>query len=196
MDTNPAKTFFQAQGKHVLTFVGYSAAGYENPARFRATVEKILAEFDPEQTLVNSGATSDGIGGVYAIARDKGLTTTGIVSSQAKEVEAPVSPAVEHVFYIPDETWGGFQEDNESLSPTSAVMVENSDTLIGIGGGSVARDELLAAQRCGKQIRFIPADIDHDKARQEAEEAGLPPPSDFSGEAHSVFGDQASDPLA
>jgi hypothetical protein len=76
MDRNAVKAFFQAQGKHVLTFVGYSAAGYGDPARLRVTVEKILEEFDPAHTLVNGGATSEGIGVVYALARDKGFTTT------------------------------------------------------------------------------------------------------------------------
>jgi hypothetical protein len=195
MDRNAGKAFFQAQGKHVLTFVGYSAAGYDDPARLRAPVKKILEEFDPAHTLVNSGATSEGIGVVYALARAKGFTTTGIGSAQAQEAEVAVSPHVAHVFYLPDERWGGFQEDRDELSPTSAALVENSDTLIGIGGGGVARDELRAAQRGGKKIRFIPADLDHAKASHEAQAAALPPPSDFAGEAHRVFGDQASDPL-
>lgn len=33
-------------------------------------------------------------------------------------------------------------------------MVENSDVLIGIGGGEIGRNELLAAKRSGKEVRF------------------------------------------
>ena len=47
-------------------------------------------------------------------------------------------------------------------------MVENSDIIVDIGGGEVARDELVAAKRLGKKVRFIPADMNHHKARESA----------------------------
>jgi hypothetical protein len=42
-------------------------------------------------------------------------------------------------------------------------MVENSDIIIGIGGGEV-RDELV--RRCLEKVRFIPADMNHQKAQR------------------------------
>lgn len=48
----------------------------------------------------------------------------------------------------------GLIEGSDRLSPTSTAMVENSDVLIGIGGGEIGRDELLAAKRSGKEVRF------------------------------------------
>jgi hypothetical protein len=47
-------------------------------------------------------------------------------------------------------------------------MVKNSDIIVGIGGGEVARDELVAAKRLGRKVRFIPADMNHHKTRESA----------------------------
>jgi hypothetical protein len=90
------------------------------------------------------------------------------------------------VFYVEDATWGGLLNGTR-LSPTSEAMVENSDIIIGIGGGEIARDELMAARRLGKKVRFIPADMDHQKARESARKKGLPEPADFRGAAHTAF---------
>jgi hypothetical protein len=57
---------------------------------------------------------------------------------------------------------------------------------VGIGGGKVARDELLAAQRSEKQVYFYPADMNHQKARETARSKGMPLPTDFRGAAGSV----------
>jgi len=66
-------------------------------------------------------------------------------------------------------------------------MVENSDVLIGIGGGEVGRDELMAAKRSGKKVRFIPADMNHQKAREKAQKKGLPVSTNFGGAAGEAF---------
>ena len=62
----------------------------------------------------------------------------------------------------------GFDPQTKRLSPTSTAMVESSDLMVAIGGGEVARDELTAAKKMGKQIRFIPADMNHQIARDRA----------------------------
>ncbi len=90
-------------------------------------------------------------------------------------------------FYVEDETWGGFLKNGNRLSPTSTAMVENSDVLIGIGGGEVGRDELIAAKRSGKKVRFFPADMNHKKAREKARKKGVPEPKNFRGAAGEAF---------
>jgi hypothetical protein len=180
-------TFFKSQQKTVLTFVGYSGAGYEDEALMRKEAERVLSEFDSAKTIVNIGATPDGIGAVYEIAKRKGFVTSGVVSSQARKYNAKLSPYVDHVFYVEDATWGGFISGTKELSPTSKAMVENSDIIIGIGGGEVARDELVAAKQLGKKVRFIPADMDHQKARESARKKKLPEPTDFRGAANAAF---------
>jgi hypothetical protein len=180
-------TFFKSQRKTVLTFIGYSGAGYEDESSMRKEAERVLSQFDPAKTIVNIGATPDGIGAVYEIAKRRGFVTTGVVSSQARKYNAKLSPYVDHVFYVEDKTWGGFVTGSNELSPTSKAMVENSDIIIGIGGGEVARDELVAAKRLGKKVHFIPADMNHQKARDSARKKKLPEPTDFRGAANEAF---------
>jgi len=181
------KAFFKGKQQTVLTFVGYSGAGYEDEASMRKEAERILSEFDPAKTIVNIGATPNGIGAIYEIAKREGFLTTGIVSSQARRYKVKPSPYVDHIFYVEDKTWGGFVSGTKELSPTSKAMVENSDIIVGIGGGEVARDELVAAKSSGKKVHFIPADMNHQKARESARKKKLPEPTDFRGAANAVF---------
>ena len=69
------------KNKKVVTFLGYSGAQYEDPAALQTTIEQLLLEFDPADTIVNSGATAIGIGAVYASAKRMGFATSGIVST-------------------------------------------------------------------------------------------------------------------
>ena len=179
--------FFKGKQKAVLTFVGCSGAGYEDEAWMLKQAERVLGEYDPAKTIVNIGATPEGIGAVYELAKRKGFLTTGIVSSQARQYNVKLSPYVDYAFYVEDSAWGGLVPGTEQLSPTSKAMVENSDVIIGMGGGEVARDELLAARRSGKKVHFIPADMNHQKARESARKKKLPEPTDFRGAANAAF---------
>jgi len=181
------RAFFTGKGMRVLTFLAYSGAEYENKAMMLEQAERILDQFDPKKTIVNIGATPEGIGAVYEVAKRKGFLTTGIVSTHAKESNANLSPCVDIVFYIRDSTWGGFRPGTTELSPTSKAMVENSDVLVAIGGGEVARDELIAARQAGKPVQFIPADMHHRIAREKALKNAQPVPTDFRGEAATLF---------
>ena len=180
-------SFFNGKEMKVLTFLGYSAAEYENKAEMLKHAARVLDEFAPRATIVNIGATPEGMGAVYETAKRRGFLTTGIVSTQAKKNKVNLSPCVDVVFYVKDATWGGFTPGTKRLSPTSAAMVENSDVIVAIGGGEVSRDELIAAKRLGKKFQFIPADMNHEIARERARKRGQPAPSDFRGAAGAVF---------
>jgi hypothetical protein len=182
------RSFFRGRGKTVLTLLGYSAAEYEDKAAMLMHATEVLAQSDPKTTIVNIGGTPDGIGAVYEIAKKKGYTTSGIVSTQAQESKAALSPCVDMLFFVKDASWGGLVAGTDRLSPTSTAIVEASDRLVAIGGGEVARDELTAAKRAGKNVRFIPADMNHKIARDQALKRGQPPPKDFRGAAAAVFG--------
>jgi len=175
-----ATTFSDCE-KVILTFLGFSESGYENPEAVRRTLESILDNADAGETIINAGATPSGIGLVYEIAKAKGFATTGIISMEAKRQGIDPSPFIDDVFYIDDLTWGGFIDDGDELSPTSMAMVLVSNRLIAIGGGSVARDELLAARSMGKATEIIPADMSHARAAAEARKRGVPVPTDFRG---------------
>jgi hypothetical protein len=183
-----AKSFFTQRGKIVVTFVGYSGAGYEDAEAMLAEARNALSVHSPQKTIVNIGATSSGIGQVYTVAKKMGFETTGIVSTQAKKHKAEISPHVDTVFYVEDDTWGGFLENTEQLSPTSQVMVECSDVIIGIGGGAVSRDEMIAANRQSKTVKFIPADMNHKIAIEEARKTNQRAPSDFRGAVYKALG--------
>jgi len=173
--------FFAATGKFVLTFIGYSGAGYEDESAMLDLAEQVLSRFDPAETLVNIGATPDGIGAVYFLAKQEGFETSGIVSTQALDYAAALSPCVDHAFYVEDRTWGGFLPGTQQLSPTSAAMVDVSDLIIAIGGGEVARDELIAAHAMGKAVRLFAADMNHAKALESARKKGQDVPTRFDG---------------
>ena len=58
------EAFFESANKHVLTFIGYSGAEYEDHEAMLAIARRVLDEFDPAETIVNIGATPAGIGAV------------------------------------------------------------------------------------------------------------------------------------
>lgn len=176
----------KATGKKVLTFVGYSGAGYQDPDALVREASRILDRHDPARTLINSGGTAEGIGQIYELAKGKGFETLGIVSSLARREQVPLSAWVDTVFFVPDSTWGGELPQGRGLSATSSAIVRSSDELVGIGGGEVARDELLAARRAGKPVTFIPADMNHQLARKKARRQGQPEPTEFGGAAAAL----------
>lgn len=181
------KEFFAARERKVVTFLGYSGAEYEDPAAMLQQAGAVLKKFDPLSTVVNIGATAVGIGAVYELAKRRGFETAGIVSSQARDQQVALARCVDTVFYVPDPSWGGYLPGTATLSPTSEAMVAASDVLVSIGGGDVARDELLAARRLKKRTTFIPADMNHRLAREKAASKGQPEPTDFRGSAHCVL---------
>jgi hypothetical protein len=186
------RAVFKDQRKSVLTLLGYSAAEYEDKAAVMARVTEILDTLDPKTTIVNIGATPDGIGAVYPLAKQKGFTTSGIASTQAREANVTMSPCVDIVFFVKDASWGGFIEGTQTLSPTSAAMVGVSDRVVAIGGGEVSRDEFLEAKRTGKKVEFIAADMNHAIARERALKRGQPVPTDFRGAAGVAFDNERS----
>lgn len=179
--------FVTGRKAEVLTFQGFSGSEYEDPVAMLDHAGRVLDMQNPTGILVNIGATEVGIGAVYELAKQKGFATMGIVSALARDEEVALSPCVDHVFFVKDSTWGGWLPEKGELSSTSQAIVDNSTFFVAIGGGDVARDELLAARRAGKPVTFIPADMNHAKARAKARKSNLPEPIDFRGSAHTIF---------
>jgi len=67
------------------------------------------------------------------------------------------------------------------------VMVEASDEMICIGGGSIARDEYMTAEKLNKSVRFEEADMNHAWAVEKARRKGEPEPRDFRGLLHEYL---------
>lgn len=173
-------------GRSVVTFVGFSGAGYEDAAAVERVIAKLLDDLSPTSVLICAGATPEGIGAVYPLAKKRGFTTIGIVSALAEKEGATFSQDVDTVFVIADDTWGGLNADGK-LSQTSAVMLGAADEMIAIGGGEIARDEIAAAMAIGKKVRYIVADMNHAAAIRKAKEMRQPEPDDFRGAVHMYF---------
>ena len=104
---NEIKNYFRHQGKTVVPFKGYSRSGYQDEKSMLAEEKTILQMYNPAKIIINIGATPDGSGAVYALARKMGFQTTGIVSIKAKEYESSRLPHADFAFYVEDATWGG-----------------------------------------------------------------------------------------
>jgi hypothetical protein len=98
--------FFVKTKMMVLTLLGYSRAGYEDMAAMLDQVDCLLDQTESSSTIVNIGATLVGIGAAYQIAKQKGFTTSGIVSTRAQKSRATLSPCVDMVFLVRDDAWG------------------------------------------------------------------------------------------
>ena len=181
------EAFVRSRHLDVLTFAGYSGAGYQDRDAMLVQARAALLKFEPRRTLVNIGATEEGIGAVYELAKGMGFATIGIVSVLAREQGVALSKCVDDVFFVRDTTWGGRLPGSTALSPTSTAIVQASRTIVGIGGGAIARDEMTAARNAGKRVIFVPADMDHERAREAARSKGQPAPTDFRGAAHAAF---------
>ncbi len=181
------EAFVHSKRMKVLSFSGYSGAQYENPTAMMEQASRILDGEDPAKTLINIGATEVGIGAVYELAKRKGFTTMGIVSTLARDERVPISKCVDYVFYIKDSHWGGTVPGTDRLSPTSAALIACSTSFVAIGGGDTTRDEMLAARKAGKPVTFIPADMNHEIARKKARKKSEAEPADFQGAAHGAL---------
>jgi hypothetical protein len=179
--------FVRSQNKRVLTFVGYSGAEYQDPAAMRAAAEQVLSQHDPARTLVNIGGTASGIGAVYELAKRRGFGTMGIVSTLARDGGETLSPCVDWVFFVRDDSWGGLLPGSTQLAPTSTAIVAVSHEMVAIGGGEIARDELRGARQAGKLVSFLAADMNHRIAIDKAAAKGQSAPTDFAGAAAADF---------
>ena len=189
MTPSEALAFFKSQGKTVVTFLGYSV-DYENEKAMLKIAEDVLAGYSPATSSINIGATSGGAGAIYPIAKTMGFTTTGIVSNLAIQYLDDISIAVDHVCFVMDSQWGGKLPNSNDLSPTSQAMVVCSDIFVGVGGGEISRDEMIAGREQGKPVHFYPAEINHEYWIRRAQKTNLPPPDSFWGAAHEVFGNK------
>jgi hypothetical protein len=185
------RAYVRSMGKKVFTLAGYSGAGYEDRQAMLAAVERALAGRDPNEWIVGIGATAVGIGAAYEVAKRLGFGTLGVVSSLARDEHTELSKCVDVVFYVPDASWGGNTAEGR-LSPTSMAVVEAGSEFLAIGGGEATRDEMLAARQAGKPVTFVPADMNHEIARQRAARKGLAVPTDFRGAADAALRGAAS----
>jgi len=187
MTPDQAISFIKGRGKMILTFCGYSME-YEDEHEMLQTARRVLGQYLPEKTLVMIGATKNGLGAVYRVAKAMGFETAGIVTTEALGYPGDISDAVDHICFIKDTQYGGKLPNSDELSPTSKAMVACSDIMVAIGGGDISRDELLEGKKQGKPIEYFSAEMNHEAMIRRAKRLGQPEPESFMGSVHEVFG--------
>ncbi len=167
-DAATIRRFFSGLGKHVIAFAGYGELGYEREEVVREIALRVLAERAPSETVVHSGTLlrvggHAGIAEVYSIARELGITTTGIHPSVAMKFGDThrVSRDCQHVFFLEDTSWGGLLPGSLEPSPSLSLHLEVSHELVAIGGGKHAAEELLAFTSRGIEARYFAAEMNH-----------------------------------
>jgi hypothetical protein len=116
-------------------FWARSVLDYENKRQVMAEIRKELEPLDRKTTIINIGATEDGIGAAYEVAKILGLETMGIVSTQALTYSGKFSRFVDRIFLVNDKYWGGYLPGTETLAPTTRAFIEASDVISAHGGG-------------------------------------------------------------
>jgi hypothetical protein len=192
-EASEVRRFFGELGKHVIYFAGYGELGYEDRDLVRRTTLDVLRKWSPAEVVVHSGTLlrtggHDGIAEVYAVAKELGVTSTGIHPSVAMDFADThrVSPHCEHVFFVDDQTWGGFLEANANPSPTLRLHLEVSDELVLVGGGKHAAAELMAFESIGADVRYVPADMNHATTLEWSHRSGADI-RDLRGAAYDVW---------
>ena len=59
--------------RSVVTFVGFSGAGYEDPRAVERAIAEVLDGLSPTSVVICGGATPEGIGAVYPLGEDTRL---------------------------------------------------------------------------------------------------------------------------
>lgn len=177
----------------MISFAGFGELGYEEEGVVERIVRDVVRGWLAEDLIVQSGTLlraggQDGIARVHEVARAMGMTTSGIHPGIALGFAAThhVSPYEDHVYFVEDASWGGFVDAGRTLSPTLEVILDVSDELVVVGGGKHAADELAAFLRCGKKVRYFPAEMNHRATREWCERSGVSI-TDYRGAAHEVW---------
>jgi len=153
-------------GKKVCLLMGYSQLGYDKPKLVLETVREKLSKLDPEEYAVCIGATEEGIGQAYQVAKEMGFETIGIVSTLALSSAGHFSKHVDRIYIINDDQWGGYIPGTQHAAPTTRAFLDVADIIYAIGGGhnTAALLEIAAVQYPDVKIVFIPAEMNHERA--------------------------------
>lgn len=150
------------KNRHVIVFSGFSALGYKDIHHLKESLhselEKAISKYGAHALCVVAGATDEGIGVVYNLAKKMGIETLGIVSEQAIGF---VSSNCDKVVYIADPTgsWKVLDETGNSYMVYVATRndkISRTGEFIAFGGGEVTLSELNEARSIGVTYKVYP----------------------------------------
>lgn len=151
-------------GKKVYTIFGYSALGYEDEMRLESFVRKDIDVLSRDEYVIAIGATEEGVGAMYKVAKDMGFATIGIVSTQALSYSGRFSDFVDSIYIVNDDFWGGFVPGTSKLTETTKTFLGVSDFISAYGGGKNTAVTLEFAKELGIQTKFEEFDMSHTLA--------------------------------
>jgi hypothetical protein len=150
--------------KKIFTIYGYSLLGYEDEAGLKQKVKEVLSDLDPKEYIVSGGATSEGIGCFYEVAKEMGFETMGVVTAIALSYSGSFSKFVDRIYIVNDNYWGGFIPGTRILADVTKVDLEVSNSICAFGGGVITATILQEAKDSGIPLKYYPFDMDHKKA--------------------------------
>lgn len=175
----------QKIGKKVYTLFGYADLEYENKPEVMAQIELELRALDPATTIINIGATEEGIGAAYEVAKKLGFETMGVVSNRALNYNGKFSSDVDRIYIINDvlRLWGGYIPGTKDAAPVSTVFLRVSNTISAYGGGEhTAMVMREAVRRGGIDVKFTPAEMSHKKAKSTGKSVDVKGPAQAAWE--------------
>ena len=175
----------RAKNKYVHTLFGYSRLGYEDEKEVMGSIKDELSQLDPASTLICIGATEEGIGGAYKIAKELGFPTIGIVSTQALTYSGKFSENADQIYIVNDTNWGGYIPGTLTLTEATRAFLGVSDFISAYGGGQNTAVTLEHAKKLGIKTSYHPAEMNHEIAKREAGDAGEG--IDFKGAAFHTW---------
>ncbi len=174
-----------AGGKKVVTITGYSFEGYQDISAVLNSAVRILDKYNPETHIINLGHLTGDDLSIYSMAKSRGFTTIIILSSAAINSLSSMEE-VDMAFVVKDKNLGGFIESTKKLSATSQAIVASSDIIYALGGGEIVYAELREALSLDKEIYFTSMEVNHNLAKQRAEEQGYTDLQNYKGKAEQL----------
>jgi hypothetical protein len=153
-------------GKKIITLFGYSAREYENKKLLLDTMREDLSKYNPKEYCVCIGATHEGVGGGYSIAKELGFETIGVVSTQALAYSGKFSENVDSIYIVNDEFWGGVAPGTDKPTPTTDVFLQISDVVYIYGGGLNTVAFIKFASKLDIPMRFLAFDSNTEIAQK------------------------------
>lgn len=153
----------EIKDKFVVVFGGFSGLGYEEKDRLKEQMkedlQKYINEHGKDNLAVVCGATPEGVGIIYEVAKSLDLKTYGIVSTAALEYsDNPQSAFCDTVLFSKqlDGVWTVKNKQDQSLMVDIATQGQGG-LLHYYNGGEVALDEIKEAKQRG-----VPVEINFD----------------------------------
>ncbi len=142
---------FDFPNHKVISLFGFSDLGYSDYPKLFVKAREVLSQYSNAEYIVCIGATEDGVGKLYDIAKDMGFKTIGIVSTLALARSGKFSENVEKIYIVNDSYWGGYRPGTKILTETTKIFLDITEKFIAFGGGMNTKVTLEEAK-----IRNIP----------------------------------------